>query len=124
MSREDGGKFSAKRKRSRSPQASSSVNSVDWSPNGSFSALKVPEQPVFTTRAQIGKAAPDFHNVPALVNGVFKDVSLKSYLGRYLIIVFYPQDFTYVCPTEIIAFSDRLAEFREIDTEVRNPSVD
>ncbi|OQV14351.1 putative Peroxiredoxin-4 [Hypsibius exemplaris] len=36
----------------------------------------------------------------------------------YLIIVFYPQDFTYVCPTEIIAFSDRLAEFRDIDTDV------
>jgi peroxiredoxin len=120
--------YSAKRKRSNSPPPSSSTSNVHdhgaRSPNGNFSLAKQPEQPIFTTRAQIGKPAPDFVDVPALVNGVFKDISLKSYIGRYVILVFYPQDFTYVCPTEIIAFSDRLAEFREIDTEILAISVD
>ncbi|OQV14348.1 Peroxiredoxin-4 [Hypsibius exemplaris] len=125
MSREDNGKFSAKRKRSSSPAPASSSTSHNHNNDRSLThSGKSSDQPIYTTRAQIGKPAPDFTDVPALVNGVFKEISLKSYLGRYLIIVFYPQDFTYVCPTEIIAFSDRLAEFRDIDTDVIAVSVD
>ena len=52
--------------------------------------------------------APDFTNLNAVVDGEFKTVSLSDYAGKYLVIVFYPFDFTYVCPTELIAFSDNV----------------
>ena len=51
-------------------------------------------------------AAPDFKNVNSVSNGEFKPVSLSDYKGKYLVMVFYPFDFTYVCPTELIAFSE------------------
>ena len=50
--------------------------------------------------------APQFSNVNAVVGKEFTKVSLTDYLGKYLVIVFYPFDFTYVCPTELITFSD------------------
>ena len=49
--------------------------------------------------------APQFTNVNAVVNNEFKQVSLSDYKGKYVVLVFYPFDFTYVCPTELIAFS-------------------
>jgi peroxiredoxin (alkyl hydroperoxide reductase subunit C) len=57
--------------------------------------------------------APNFENVNAVAsNGQdFVKVSLKDYKGKYLILVFYPFDFTYVCPTELIAFSDSVKKF-------------
>ena len=51
--------------------------------------------------------APDF-TTTAVVGEEFKKVSLRDYSGKYLIMMFYPFDFTYVCPTELIAFSDAL----------------
>ena len=59
-----------------------------------------------------------------MVNGEFKKISLSEYLGKYVVFFFYPLDFTFVCPTEILAFSDRIEEFRAIDTEVIACSVD
>ena len=47
-----------------------------------------------------------------------EQVSLADYAGKYVVVYFYPLDFTFVCPTEIIAFSDRIQEFKEIDAEV------
>ncbi|CAL8388663.1 unnamed protein product [Arctogadus glacialis] len=73
--------------------------------------------------AQIGKPAPAF-TTTAVVNGEFKDVSLSSYQGKYVILFFYPLDFTFVCPTEIVAFSDRAEEFRKIGCEVLGASTD
>ena len=52
--------------------------------------------------------APNFKGVNAVVDGKFKTVSLSDYKDKYLVIVFYPFDFTYVCPTELISFSDNL----------------
>lgn len=52
----------------------------------------------------------------AIVNTEFKEISLTDYKGKYLVFFFYPYDFTYVCPTEIIQFSDRIEEFRSIGT--------
>ncbi len=52
--------------------------------------------------------APDFTNVNAVLDGSFKKVSLKDYAGKYVVLLFYPFDFTYVCPTELISFSDSL----------------
>jgi len=67
--------------------------------------------------------APHFQG-PAVVDGVFKDISLDDYKGKYLVLFFYPLDFTFVCPTEIIAFSDRVKEFRKIGCEVVACSTD
>ncbi|XP_072458324.1 peroxiredoxin-2 [Notamacropus eugenii] len=73
--------------------------------------------------AHIGKPAPDFHTT-AVVDGAFKEVKLSDYKGKYLVIFFYPLDFTFVCPTEIIAFSDRVSDFRQLGCEVLGVSVD
>ncbi|XP_002733995.1 peroxiredoxin-like [Saccoglossus kowalevskii] len=72
---------------------------------------------------EIQKPAPDFSGT-AVVDGAFKDIKLSDYKGKYLVLFFYPLDFTFVCPTEIIAFSDRAAEFKDINTEVVGVSVD
>ncbi|ROT69701.1 peroxiredoxin [Penaeus vannamei] len=71
----------------------------------------------------IGKPAPIFKGT-AVVDGQFKEISLEDYKGKYVIFFFYPLDFTFVCPTEIIAFSDRVEEFRKIGCEVVACSTD
>ena len=73
--------------------------------------------------AQVQKPAPAF-KAQAVVDGQFKEVSLEDYKGKYLVVYFYPLDFTFVCPTEIIAFSDRIKEFQEINCEVVGVSTD
>lgn len=60
----------------------------------------------------------------AVVGTEFTKVSLSEYRGKYLIMLFYPFDFTYVCPTELIAFSEAMAEFRSIGAEVLGVSTD
>lgn len=72
---------------------------------------------------KLQKPAPQFQGT-AVVNGVFKDISLADYKGKYVVLFFYPLDFTFVCPTEIIAFSDRAAEFRNIGCEMIACSTD
>ncbi|XP_029717908.1 peroxiredoxin-2 [Aedes albopictus] len=73
--------------------------------------------------AQVQKPAPAFCGT-AVVNNDFKDIKLDDFKGKYLVLFFYPLDFTFVCPTEIIAFSDRIQEFRDLNTEVVGVSVD
>jgi len=73
--------------------------------------------------AQVQKPAPAF-KAQAVVGGQFKEVSLEDYKGKYLVVYFYPLDFTFVCPTEIIAFSDRIKEFTDINCEVVGVSTD
>ncbi|XP_061079422.1 peroxiredoxin-like [Conger conger] len=73
--------------------------------------------------AKIGQPAPPFQ-VTAVVDQEFKEVKLSDYKGKYLVLFFYPLDFTFVCPTEIVAFSDRVDEFRKIGCEVVAASVD
>ena len=72
---------------------------------------------------KIGNKAPDF-KATALVGKDFKDVSLADYKGKYVVLFFYPLDFTFVCPTEIIAFSDKAAEFEKLGAQVIGCSVD
>ena len=67
--------------------------------------------------------APEF-KAAAVVNGQFKDVSLADYKGKNVVLFFYPLDFTFVCPTEILAFSDRIEDFRSRNTEVVGVSID
>lgn len=72
---------------------------------------------------KLTEPAPEFCGL-AVVNGEFKTISLNDYKGKYVVLFFYPLDFTFVCPTEIIAFSDRAAEFQAINTEVIACSTD
>ncbi|CAD8118601.1 unnamed protein product [Paramecium sonneborni] len=72
---------------------------------------------------KIRKPAPNFCGEAYYKDG-FKKISLKDFKGKYLLMFFYPFDFTFVCPTEIIAFSDRVQEFRKIGCEVVGISTD
>lgn len=72
---------------------------------------------------QLTKPAPDFSGT-AVIDGQFKEIKLSDYKNKYLVLFFYPLDFTFVCPTEIIAFSDRVEEFRKIGCEVVACSTD
>lgn len=72
---------------------------------------------------RVGQPAPDF-TATAVVDQEFKTIKLSDYRGKYVVLFFYPLDFTFVCPTEIIAFSDRFSEFKETNTEVLGVSVD
>ncbi|KAJ8250161.1 hypothetical protein COCON_G00220830 [Conger conger] len=67
--------------------------------------------------------APHFQGT-AVHHGEFKEISLDDYKGKYLVLFFYPLDFTFVCPTEIIAFSDKASEFHDVNCEVVGVSVD
>nr|CAH7744851.1 unnamed protein product [Callosobruchus chinensis] len=75
------------------------------------------------TKAVISKPAP-FWESTAVFNGKFIQLKSTDYKGKYLVFFFYPLDFTFVCPTEILAFSDRIEEFRKINTEIVACSVD
>ncbi len=68
--------------------------------------------------------APDFQAQAVLADGSFKSIKLSDYRGKYVILFFYPLDFTFVCPTEIIAFSDRVAEFEKRGVQILGVSVD
>ena len=72
---------------------------------------------------RVGLQAPDF-TATAVVDQEFKDISLSQYRGKYVVLFFYPLDFTFVCPTEITAFSDRYDAFKALNTEVLGVSVD
>lgn len=71
----------------------------------------------------VTQPAPNF-TAKAVVDGEIKSVSLSDYAGKYVLLVFYPLDFTFVCPTELIAFGDRVSEFRALDAEILGISVD
>ena len=72
---------------------------------------------------RVGQEAPDF-TATAVVDQEFETIKLSDYRGKYLVLFFYPLDFTFVCPTEITAFSDRYKEFESINTEIVGVSVD
>ena len=71
----------------------------------------------------VRKAAPAF-SATAVVNGAFKPIALDDFKGKYCVLFWYPLDFTFVCPTEITAFSDRAGEFAAINTAVVGVSID
>ncbi|MGB3402166.1 MAG: peroxiredoxin [Microcoleaceae cyanobacterium] len=72
---------------------------------------------------RVGQEAPDF-TATAVVDQEFKTIKLSEYRGKYVVLFFYPLDFTFVCPTEITAFSDRSEEFEKLDTQILGVSVD
>lgn len=68
--------------------------------------------------------APAFTAQAVMADGTFQEVSLSDYKGKYVLLFFYPLDFTFVCPTEIIAFSDRAQEFSKLGVQLVGVSVD
>lgn len=76
-------------------------------------------------KAVVQKTAPFFKGqVWSQAQNTFKEVSLESFRGRNLLLVFYPLNFTFVCPTEIQELSNRIEQFRQRNTEVLCVSVD
>lgn len=72
----------------------------------------------------VQQKAPDFKAQAVMADGSFKELTLSQYAGKYVILFFYPLDFTFVCPTEIIAFSDRAAQFEALGVQLIGVSVD
>ena len=70
------------------------------------------------------KEAPDFSAQAVMPDNSFAELRLSSYRGKYVILFFYPLDFTFVCPTEIIAFDRALKKFEEKNAQVIGVSVD
>ena len=74
--------------------------------------------------AIVTKEAPEFAAQAVMPNNTFETLELSSYRGKYVVLFFYPLDFTFVCPSEIIAFDKALEEFKERGAEVIGVSVD
>jgi peroxiredoxin 2/4 len=72
----------------------------------------------------VAKEAPDFKAQAVMPDNSFQEISLSDYRGKYVVLFFYPLDFTFVCPSEIIAFDKRLAEFKSRNVEVIGVSID
>ncbi len=72
----------------------------------------------------VGKPAPDFTAQAVYGNNEIKELKLSSLKGKYVVLFFYPLDFTFVCPSELIAFDNRLAEFKARGVEVLSCSID
>ncbi|ANM69556.1 2-cysteine peroxiredoxin B [Arabidopsis thaliana] len=113
-----------------SSSASSSSLCSGFSSLGSLTTNRSASRRNFAVKAQaddlplVGNKAPDFE-AEAVFDQEFIKVKLSEYIGKkYVILFFYPLDFTFVCPTEITAFSDRYEEFEKLNTEVLGVSVD
>ncbi|HRP96959.1 MAG TPA: peroxiredoxin [Rhodocyclaceae bacterium] len=73
----------------------------------------------------VGKKAPDFTATAVLGNNEITDITFSEFTkGKYAVVFFYPLDFTFVCPSELIAFDHRLEEFRKRNVEVIGVSID
>lgn len=74
----------------------------------------------------IGQPAPDFSGITAYQNNVedFEKISLSDYKGKWLVLFFYPRDFTFVCPTEIRGFAKAGEEFKKLDCSILAVSTD
>lgn len=72
----------------------------------------------------VTQEAPDFTANAVMPDNTFETLTLSKYRGKYVVLFFYPLDFTFVCPSEIIAFNKKVAEFKAKNTEVIGVSVD
>ncbi len=72
----------------------------------------------------VTKPAPNFTATAVMGNGEFKEVSLSDYKGKEVVLYFYPLDFTFVCPSEILAFNAKVSEFKERGVELLGCSID
>ncbi len=72
----------------------------------------------------VAQEAPEFKAQAVMPDNSFQEISLSDYRGKYVVLFFYPLDFTFVCPSEIIAFDKRLEEFKSRGVEVIGVSID
>jgi len=73
----------------------------------------------------VGKQAPDFTATAVMADGSLNsEFKLSDFKGKYVVLFFYPLDFTFVCPTELIAFSKRIKEFEDRDVQIIGCSID
>ena len=72
----------------------------------------------------VTREAPDFIANAVMPDNSFKELKLSSYRGKYVVLFFYPLDFTFVCPSEIVAFDAALDKFQRKNTQVLGASVD
>ncbi len=72
----------------------------------------------------VQQQAPEFKGMAVLGDNSFKEISLADYKGKYVVLFFYPLDFTFVCPSEILAFDKKYNEFKERGAELLGVSVD
>ncbi len=72
----------------------------------------------------VTKQAPEFKATAVMEDGSFKEVSLSDYKDQYVLLYFYPLDFTFVCPSEILAFNSKVAEFKERGVQLLGCSID
>jgi peroxiredoxin (alkyl hydroperoxide reductase subunit C) len=78
-----------------------------------------------TQTAKVGHPAPDFNMASTKnIEKLNENVQLSDYQGKWLVLLFYPLDFTFVCPTELTTFSDRYEDFEGIGAEVLGVSTD
>ena len=80
---------------------------------------------IATQRAMVGQPAPDFDMASTKnLEKLNENVKLTDYRGKWLVLLFYPLDFTFVCPTELTAFSDRYEDFQGINAQIIGVSTD
>lgn len=72
---------------------------------------------------QVGQIAPDFR-MEGVIGKEFREFTLSDYRGQWVVLFFYPLDFTFVCPTEIMGFNDRYEDFQKLNAEILGASVD
>ena len=72
----------------------------------------------------VTKKAPEFKTMAVMPDNSIKEVSLSDYKGKKVVLFFYPLDFTFVCPTELLAFDKRLGDFESRGVQVLGCSVD
>lgn len=72
----------------------------------------------------VGRAAPEFSMAAVMPSGAYGTLRLSDYRDKWLVLFFYPRDFTFICPTEIRALSERYEEFRSLGAEVLGVSTD
>jgi alkyl hydroperoxide reductase subunit AhpC len=73
---------------------------------------------------QVGFPAPSFANIQSYHKGEFHKVSLEDFRGKWLVLFFYPRDFTFICPTEIEEFQKHYADFQALNCEIVGASTD
>jgi peroxiredoxin 2/4 len=89
----------------------------------SFATLSLASAVTTAPRAKVGETAPPF-KVEAVSGTEVKTVSLDDYKGKWLVLFFYPADFSFVCPTEITGFNKEIDRFKALNAEVLGGSVD
>src|SRR4051794_18574079 len=73
----------------------------------------------------VGKPAPDFRMITTKdLNTLEHEATLKDYHGKWLVLFFYPADFTFICPTEVLAFNAAVPAFAKLDAELLGVSTD